>query len=114
MSDFASGLYCTSFHPKVLSTLLNEMDGIGVRLGEGTSKGTKSAEAEDNIGSESEVSPDSEVKVGSQQTLLFFDKLRVNVLMSGVVIAQDSFSFLERNLQYNVWFLKPKISCLQR
>ena len=70
------------------------MDGIGVRLGGGgASKGTKSAEAENNIGVESEVSPDSEVKVGSEQTLLFCDRLRDNVHMRGRGGAQDSNNF---------------------
>ena len=70
------------------------MDGIGVRLGGGASQGTKSAEeAEDNIGVESEAPPDSEVKVGSEQTLLFFDRLRDNVHMRGRGGAQDSNNF---------------------
>ena len=85
-----------------------------MRLGGGASQGTKSAEeAEDNIGVESKAPPDSEVKVGSDHTFIFFDRLRDNVLMPGRGEAQDSCNFLERNLQYNLWFVKPDISCSQ-
>ena len=63
---FVTPLVDTLPHVKVLSTLLNEMDGIGARLGD--SKGAKvAAEAEgDNMGAESDAAPDSEVKVGPE------------------------------------------------